>query len=98
MNSLREVIAALFHPKFYHGESTAMPSQKGNEVFTRGTSYVGIQNCTISFFFVNPTVLEEITMSFLLFSIIPLCLGHSRHQDCFHGDTSFLVIPYMPLV
>ena len=28
MNSLREVIAALFHRKFYHGESTAVPSQK----------------------------------------------------------------------
>ena len=54
MNSLREVIAALFHPKFYHGEEhgNAVPkeSQLGNEVFTCGTSYVGIQNCMISFF------------------------------------------------
>ena len=47
MNSLREVIATLFHPKFYHGEEHdgAIPkeSRLGNEVFARGTSYVGIQ-------------------------------------------------------
>ena len=63
MNSLREVIAALFHQKFYHGESTtanggAVPkeSRLENEDIARGTIYVGIRICTKYSFFVKPTV------------------------------------------
>ena len=67
MNSLREVIAALFHRKFYHGESTtwdggAVPkeSRLENEGISRRTIYVGIRICTKYSFFVMPTVVMEI--------------------------------------
>jgi len=58
MNSLREVIAALFHRKFYHGESYggAVPkeSRLENEGIARGTVYVGIRIYTKYSFFVSP--------------------------------------------
>ncbi len=75
MNSLREVIAALFSWKFYHGESYggAIPkeSRLESEGIARGTIYVGIQICTKYSFFVKPTVLSTRTQ-----------LSHKHHH---HG-------------
>ena len=60
MNWLREVVAALFHQKFYHGESTTCKwwchpneSRLENEGIAHGTIYVGIRICTKYSFFVK---------------------------------------------
>ena len=64
MNSLREVIAALFHRKFHHGEARhaanggAVPKESPLEnEGIGGIIYVGIRICTKYSFFVKPTVI-----------------------------------------